>query len=102
MISTDLFMELNGDLVWLVDDGEIDYADNIKRSYRNDVYPTTTEESDGSYVVRDLYGIMSKKKDFNPNNYFHSRKPLWRDGMDYIYEIVLKSCQRMICFRLVR
>ena len=40
MISTDLFMELNGDLVWIVDDDEIDYADNIKRSFRPDVYPS--------------------------------------------------------------
>ena len=39
MLSVDLFMELNGDLVWLVDDDEIDKADRVKRSYRNDVYP---------------------------------------------------------------
>ena len=40
MISVDLFMEVNGTLVWLVDDDdEIDPADNVKRSYRDDVYP---------------------------------------------------------------
>jgi hypothetical protein len=48
MISTDLFMELNGDLVWIVDDDEIDSADKVKRSFRNDVYPdeppTVTQE----------------------------------------------------------
>ena len=39
MISVDLFMEVNGTLVWLVDDDEIDPADKVKRSFRNDVYP---------------------------------------------------------------
>ena len=39
MISVDLFMEVNGTLVWLVDDDEIDKADRVKRSFRNDIYP---------------------------------------------------------------
>ncbi len=51
-ISTDLFMEINGDLVWLVDNDEIDSADRVRRSYRNDVYPVeppfiTDEERKG-------------------------------------------------------
>jgi len=40
VIAVDTFMEVNGDLVWLVDDDEIDNADRVKRSFRPDVYPS--------------------------------------------------------------
>jgi hypothetical protein len=40
VLPVDSFMEINGGLVWLVDDDEIDYADNVKKSYRGDIYPS--------------------------------------------------------------
>jgi hypothetical protein len=70
-IAVDTFMEVNGDLVWLVDDNVIDSADKVKKSYRSDVYPLTLSRVEGERCeVKHLYRTMSKQKGFNPNSYF--------------------------------
>ena len=69
MISTDLFMELNGDLMWLVDDDdEIDSADNIKRSFRPDVYPSVPPvltEEDRKNLKAPYFGYFSRDGKFD-------------------------------------
>ena len=88
ILPVDSFMEINGEMVWIVDDDEIDYADRIKKSYRGDIYPP----------VPPILTIEDRKKIKSPDLGYYTQ-----DGkFDYLFRFKTNKKSNFEWYQILR